>query len=357
MNVKVSAALVVLALLGLAQGRALLDAPAPSPSASVEHGCAAELGDVSNLLTLIKGFGLFEQLPTNATLFAPTNVALKSVLAGLPGVNTSSQASVSAYFTAHPDDLLRLLSVVVYHAAPLGALLPADLAAAERVSTVLSLLRDTPAYELNAAASGSGGSVVLVDGAGQKVSLKEPIKACGSLVYVIDKVLLPATNFSDIPATPLEDAVAFFSRAAPAPSPASSNEDTVAAAATTGATGVAGTVAGGVQKGVNATLGGISTAAGAVGGGLLTAANAVGGFFAGVGPQASAGVDKATDAVMGGLTTAQQAVTNATTTAAGAVSSAAQTAGNAVVSAGKTAVNAVANAGKTAVDSIKNFFG
>ena len=162
------------------------------------------------------------------------------------------------------------------------------------------------------------------------------------------QVLLPAANFSDIPVTPLEDAVAFFSGAAPAPapSPASGDGDKVVAAATTGAAGVAGTVAGGVQKGVNATLGGISTAAGAVGGGLSTAANAVGGFFAGVGPQASAGVDKATDAVLGGLTTAQQAVTNATTKAAGAVSGAAQ-----------TAVNAVANAGKTAVDSIKNFFG
>lgn len=67
------------------------------------------------------------------------------------------------------------------------------------------------------------GSYSVTTTSGQTAATAEPIMACGSAIYIVDKVLTPAALFaSDFPLTTLEEALAILNgggAGAPGPAP------------------------------------------------------------------------------------------------------------------------------------------
>ncbi|KAL4419643.1 hypothetical protein ABPG77_008584 [Micractinium sp. CCAP 211/92] len=185
----------------------------------------AGLPDVSDIATLIEGFDLLPYgVPENATIFLPDNTAVAALVAQvtplLGGNGNLTIAEVPGAILASPVGKLavpKLTSALLYHFSLEAAWTPEELLQAGTIPTALEN------YDLTFSADNSTGGYTLTDATGQVVNILEgPISACGSELYVIDKVLLPAQLLS-IPDTDPQDAVAILARdtagaAAPAPS-------------------------------------------------------------------------------------------------------------------------------------------
>lgn len=184
----------------------------------------AGVPDVSDIATLINDFNLLPYgVPANATIFLPDNDAVNGLVATLApylgGTNLTVAELVSTVLASPIASLAvpKLTSALLYHFALDAAWTPEELEAAGTIPTALE------GFNLTFAAGDTAGTYTITDATGQVVNvLGEPLSACGSELYIIDKVLLPAELLS-IPDTAPEDAVAILAREpleAVAPSPA-----------------------------------------------------------------------------------------------------------------------------------------
>lgn len=183
----------------------------------------AAFPDVSDIATLIEGFDLLPYgVPANATIFLPDNAAvaeLVAMVAPLLGGKNLTIAELPGAVLASPVANLavpKLTSALLYHFSLEAAWTPEELEAAGTIPTALD------GYTLTFGADNSTGTYTVTDGTDAVANvLGEPISACGSELYVIDRVLLPAELLS-IPNTDPKEAVAILAggAAAVAPSPA-----------------------------------------------------------------------------------------------------------------------------------------
>lgn len=207
---------------------------AASPSALgrklLQDGCAdfsalASVPEVSDIVSIINGFGLLPGgIPSNVTVFLPNNDAVAALLAGVPfpGLTVESLPSRAASLPASLGVVERLISALLYHIVPGGAWEPEALVAEGTLPTALEEVH--PGFGLQFAEVGPANYTVTTV-ADEVASTSDPVLACGSAVYVIDKVLVPATGLLDpaFPLTTLDEALAVLGGgslpAAPAPAP------------------------------------------------------------------------------------------------------------------------------------------
>ncbi|KAL4443253.1 hypothetical protein ABPG75_010990 [Micractinium tetrahymenae] len=133
-------------------------------------------------------------IPDDLTLFLPTNDSLKAVLVGGPIPSVSSDLDVILSKPLIPEIAWRLNAVFLYHMANIGPATAAELVDEGVVPTVLG-----PDYNLKFAAGRGKGTYTVSDARGIAANTKEASSLCGSSLFVIDKVLLPAQSFEDIP--------------------------------------------------------------------------------------------------------------------------------------------------------------
>lgn len=159
--------------------------------------------DLAAAVQLIKNLDLLPAgIPDDFTLFLPTNDSLKEVLVGGPIPSVSSNLDVILSRPLIPEIAWRLNAVLLYHMANIGAASGAELADEGVVPTVLG-----PDYNLQFAAARAEGTYRVTDATGQVALTGEAASVCGSSVFVIDKVLLPAQSFEDIPLVTPRDAM------------------------------------------------------------------------------------------------------------------------------------------------------
>ncbi|KAL4443251.1 hypothetical protein ABPG75_010988 [Micractinium tetrahymenae] len=179
--------------------------------------------EISDIATLIEGFDLLPYgVPEGATIFLPDNAAvaeLVTMVQPLLGGANLTVAELPGAVMASPLASLavpKLTSALLYHFALDAAWTPEELATAGTIPTALE------GYTLTFKADNSTGAYTVTDGTGGVANvLGEPLSACGSELYVIDRVLLPA-KLPSIPDTTPEQAVAILggNSTAVAPSPA-----------------------------------------------------------------------------------------------------------------------------------------
>ncbi|KAL4419645.1 hypothetical protein ABPG77_008586 [Micractinium sp. CCAP 211/92] len=151
--------------------------------------------DLAAVVQLIKNLDLLPAgIPDDFTLFLPTNASLKEVLVGGPIPSVSSDLDVILSRPLIPEIAWRLNAVLLYHMANIGAATAAELADEGVVPTVLGA-----GYNLEFAKGRPKGVYRITDARGQTAATGEPLSVCRSSVFVIDKVLLPAHSFGDIP--------------------------------------------------------------------------------------------------------------------------------------------------------------
>lgn len=138
-------------------------------------------------------------VPPGATIFAPSNSAVQDMARG--------QVTAEAVAALPDSTKAALAAIVLYHAA-LGGLQSADqLAGAGGVATAL------PGANLSAADEGwLSSALVLTDATDTPAAVVgSPIEACGSEIYIIDAVLLPAGLLDPaFPSVPPDQAAAIL---------------------------------------------------------------------------------------------------------------------------------------------------
>ncbi|PSC69770.1 RAN binding [Micractinium conductrix] len=207
------------------QGRRLLD----DSKANALEACslsmlARELPEASAMLQVIQAFNLLpDGVPAGATIFLPNNAAAQGLTAELE-LPSTLEYIVGAADALGPQLKQRLISIVAYHVSPTGAKDPAALAAVGELATALG-------GNVLLVTNSSDGRTLLTDARGQQAGVvggppPAVLDACGSAVYALDKVLMPADSLADTPRTTAAEAMAVFESAvdfamqAPAPTPA-----------------------------------------------------------------------------------------------------------------------------------------
>jgi len=211
------ATLLLLALLACSThgARLLLQDPCTDPKAAL-----APFSDLSDIASLIDGFDMLPGgIPADATIFLPNNAGVAALMgmvqALLPNATVETLPAVVAGSPLGPIIVPKLLSTILYHISPEGAMLPADLAAEGTIVTALG-----PTYTLDFAAAAAAGAYTVTDLTGAAANVVgEPVEACGSLIYVVDKVLMPA-QLTSIPDTTPEELLDKLGGGANATSPA-----------------------------------------------------------------------------------------------------------------------------------------
>ncbi|KAL4419644.1 hypothetical protein ABPG77_008585 [Micractinium sp. CCAP 211/92] len=182
----------------------LLTSSARAQECSDVVGALSITPEVSQIVSLIEGYDLLpDGVPKGAAIFLPDNSAMRDLLDDLYYLLGFGNAT-NAIMEVPPDVLLgaldtaapKLRSVLLYHFAPGAAGTPEELAAVGIIPTAFK------GYTLMFQADNStdGYAVTAASGAVANV-LDDPVSACGSQLYLVDRVLLPA-SLAEIPDTP-----------------------------------------------------------------------------------------------------------------------------------------------------------
>lgn len=166
-----------------------------------------DLKDLWAAVVLIQNLDLLPAgIPDDATIFLPTNSSLEAVLIGGPIPTPSSDLDVILSKPLIPEIAYRLNAIFLHHIAIIGAATPDELADEQTIPTALG--PDHPLTFEEVQASGrkvQEPKYTLTDGTGRVANVGRPLSLCASSIYPIDKVMLPAESFIDIPlVTPAE---------------------------------------------------------------------------------------------------------------------------------------------------------
>jgi len=175
---------------------------------------------LSSIGKIISDFGLLPNgIPSDITVFLPDNEAVDALLAGLPlpGLTVDTLLATAASIPALASEIVdRLIAAILYHIHPQDAATPAELVAEGTIITAL------PDYTLTFGETPAGYTVT--DTTGAVADASEPVMACGSAVYIVNKVLMPAELLS-IPKVTLAEAICLLGGCDGAPTPAPASED------------------------------------------------------------------------------------------------------------------------------------
>ncbi|PSC69772.1 Meiotically up-regulated 66 [Micractinium conductrix] len=169
----------------------------------------APFTELKSIATLVTDFDLLPGgVPSGATIFLPTNEGVEGLVAtvnGLLGLNATIDTLADTVGPLASVAAPKLTSAILYHIALGDAWMPEELVAAGTIETALAEAQNDPKYSLTFA--GNNGTYTITDLAGQTVNIQgDPIDACGSMIYFVDKVMLPAAGLLQIPDTTAEAA-------------------------------------------------------------------------------------------------------------------------------------------------------
>ena len=122
------------------------------------------------------------------TLFAPVDSAFLSMLSDL-GISITDALSLGD----------KLTGVILYHIHPSEALTPEQLSERATLSTTLGSRLNDDKYSITVTSDGASNVSLGSLKPGDSANIVNKIQVCGTTVFVIDKVLLPAAGVEDLP--------------------------------------------------------------------------------------------------------------------------------------------------------------